>query len=728
MSRLVIVSNRLPISVGKRGKTFRFQPSIGGLSTGMSSLLKKTYKGIWIGWPGVATEKISDLEKKEIERHLEKNDFLPVFLCQSDVDNYYSGFCNRTLWPLFHYFTQHTVYDKNLWNVYVRVNKLFCDTVLKVIKPGDVIWIHDYHLLLLPQMLRERRHNLTIGFFLHIPFPSFEVFRLLPWRREIIEGLLGADLIGFHTYDYVRHFLDSVRARLGYEHSFGQILIGNRIVKVDTFPMGIDYDRFNNAVQSPDVQKEIEKNRSKLGDKITILSVDRLDYSKGILQRLYSFDRFLEKYSEYKEKVTLILVAVPSRTKVEHYRQLKRDLDELIGRINGKHGTIGWIPVWYLYCSLPFHTLVALYNLSRVALITPLRDGMNLIAKEFIATKIDGKGVLILSEMAGAAKELSEAIIVNPNNMERIADSIYKALTMPEKDQIERIRIMQSRIMRYNVEKWADDFMKNLSSVKDYEHELLARKLTSQMKMKIVQHYRQSNRKLILLDYDGTMISFTSKPEEAKPDKEILTLLKKLSRDGNNRIYIVSGRDKYTLEKWFTDIPVGLVAEHGVWIKEKGGNWELIEPIVNDWKDEIRPILERYVDGTPGSFIEEKDYSLAWHYRKSDPVLASIRALELKDAILYFTSNLAIGVLEGNKVIEVKNAGINKGLVALRFISRNPFDFILAAGDDQTDEDIFHVLPEQAYSIKVGAGPSKARFNVFSVKDIRSLIKKMIEE
>lgn len=728
MSRLVIVSNRLPISVGKRGKSFRFQPSIGGLSTGMSSLLKKTYKGIWIGWPGVATEKISAIEKKEIERYLKKNDFLPVFLCQSDVDSYYSGFCNRTLWPLFHYFTQHVVYDKNLWNVYVRVNKLFCDIVLKVIKPGDVIWIHDYHLLLLPQMLRERRHNLTIGFFLHIPFPSFEVFRLLPWRREIMEGLLGADLIGFHTYDYVRHFLDSIRARLGYEHSFGQILIGSRIVKVDTFPMGIDYDRFNNAMQNPLVQKEIEKNRSKLGDKITILSVDRLDYTKGILQRLYSFDRFLEKYSEYKEKVTLILVAVPSRAKVEHYRQLKKDLDELIGRINGKHGTIGWVPVWYLYCSLPFHTLVALYNLSKVALITPLRDGMNLIAKEFIATKIDGKGVLILSEMAGAAKELSEAIIVNPNNMERIADSIYKALTMPEKEQIERIRIMQSRIMRYNVEKWADDFMKTLSSVKDKEHELLARKLTSQMKMKIVQHYSQSNRRLIMLDYDGTMISFTSKPEEAKPDKEILTLLKKLSRDENNRIYIVSGRDKYTLEKWFADIPVGLVAEHGAWIKEKGENWGLTEPIVNEWKDEIRPILERYVERTPGSFIEEKDYSLAWHYRKSDPVLASIRALELKDAILYFTSNLAIGVLEGNKVIEVKNAGINKGLVALRFISRNPFDFILAAGDDQTDEDIFHVLPENAYSIKVGAGPSKARFSVYSVKEIRSLIKKMIEE
>lgn len=726
MARLLIVSNRLPVSVRKKGDSLGLQPSVGGLATGLSSLLEKSYKGIWIGWPGVSREKITVGEKRKIKRILNESNFLPVFLSQSDIDNYYAGFCNRTIWPLFHYFTQHAVYDKRSWNVYNRVNEIFCDTILKIIEPRDIVWIHDYHLMLLPQMLRERRRDLAIGFFLHIPFPSFEVFRLLPWRREILEGLLGADLIGFHTYDYVRHFLNSVRNRLGYEHSLGQILVGDHVVKVDTFPLGIDYNRFANAINNPGVEKEIDKIRKKVEKRKIILSIDRLDYTKGILQRLHSFDHFLDKYPKYKEKVTLILVAVPSRTKVDHYRRLKKDLDELIGRINGKHGVIGWMPVWYLYNTLPFDVLTALYTVSDVGLVTPVRDGMNLIAKEFIATKGDGKGVLILSEMAGAAKELSEAIIVNPNNMERIADSIHIALSMSVEEQIERNRTMQERLKRYNVEKWADDFMKNLSLVKEYERELLARKLTTQLKQKIVKKYRKSKKRLILLDYDGTIIPFFSKPHKANPDEDLLTILKELSNDTHNEVFIISGRDKNTLEEWFGHFDLGMVAEHGVWICEKGKTWELIGPMVNYWKEEIRPLLERYVDRTPGSFIEEKDYSLVWHYRQSDPELASIRARELNEAILHLTTNLGLSVLEGNKIIEIKNAEINKGHAVLRWIGKGKFDFILAAGDDKTDEDIFHVLPETAYSIKVGLTPTKAKFSVESTEEVRSLLKEMI--
>lgn len=727
MSRLLIVSNRLPVSVVKRGKTLRIQPSVGGVATGISSLLQKPYKGLWIGWPGIALEKITAKEKNEIKKYLNENNLHPVFLSQSNIDNYYSGFCNKTIWPLFHYFAQHAIYNNNLWNVYNRVNKSFCNIIMRVVEPGDVVWIHDYHLMLLPQMLRKRCPDLTIGFFLHIPFPSFEVFRLLPWRKNILEGLLGADLIGFHTYDYVRHFLDSVRNRLGYEHSLGQIIVGSRIVKAETFPMGINYDRFANAPNNPDVKKEIEKNRKKLGDRKIILSVDRLDYTKGILERLHSFDLFLNNYPEYKEKVTLILVAVPSRIKVEQYRQLKKELDELISRINGKHGVIGWSPVCYLYCLLPFNSLTALYSIADVALITPTRDGMNLIAKEFVAAKNDAKGVLILSEMAGAAQELCEAIIVNPNNIERIAESIHQALKMPEKEQIERNRTMQKRLQRYNVEKWADDFIKTLLSIKKHEHELLAQKLTSQITKEIIKHYFKTKHRLILLDYDGTITPFALKPEYAKPDKGILTLLNKLSQDRHNEVVIISGRDRDTLDKWFGSLNISLSAEHGVWIKKKGRTWELIEILSNYWKDEIKPILELYMDRTPGSFIEEKSYSLAWHYRKSEPELASIRARELKEGILHLATNIGLGVLEGNKVIEIKNAGINKGLAVLKWISHKKFDFILAAGDDSTDEDVFQVLPEHAYSIKVGLTPSKAKFKVDSVKETRALLKKILE-
>lgn len=727
MSRLLIVSNRLPVSVVKKGNSLRFKPSAGGLATGLGSLFQGSVKGKWIGWPGISLEKIDVKEKNEITKKLNKDNFLPVFLSQSDIDNYYSGFSNRTIWPLFHYFTQHTVFNNNLWKAYKKANELFCEAVLNVVEPGDIVWVHDYQLLLLPQMLRERVQELTIGFFLHIPFPSFEIFRLLPWRREILEGLLGADLIGFHIYDYARHFLSSLRNRLGIEHSFGQILVGSRMVKVDTFPMGIDYDRFAHASEDPDVKKEINKTYKKLNDQRLILSIDRLDYTKGILERLHSFDFFLEKYPEYKGKVTLILVAVPSRTKVEHYKQLKKDVDEMVGRLNGKHGTLGWIPVWYIYNFLNFHELNALYILSDVGLVTPMRDGMNLIAKEFIAAKTDGKGVLILSEMAGAAKELSEALIVNPNNLERIADSMHQALTMPVDEQIERNRTMQERLERYNIKMWADDFMKSLSIIKEYERELMSRKLTAQIRHKIVRDYRKSKQRLILLDYDGTLRDFERRPQDAVPDKEILRLLIKLSGDPHNEVLIISGRDKETLYKWFKHFNTGLIAEHGVWVKEKDKEWELLEPLANYWKDEIRPILERYTDRTPGSLIEEKEYSLAWHYRKSETGLAFDRAMELKEELLHFTSNLGLGVLEGNKVIEIKNAGINKGHAVLKWISREKYDFIMAAGDDRTDEDMFQVLPEDAYSIKVGLPPSIARFNIDSVKDFRSLLTEMVE-
>ncbi len=731
MGKLLIVSNRLPISVvKKRGGKLGFQGSAGGLATGLGSFYK-SYQSLWIGWPGVTLEKITEEKKEEIGEKLTAESCSPIFLSQEEFENYYYGFCNKTIWPLFHYFPLYTIYDENFWEAYKRVNEAFCDVVVEVAEPGDIIWVHDYHLMLLPKLIREKLQDTTIGFFLHIPFPSFEIFRLLPYRNEILEGLLGADLVGFHTYDYVRHFLDSVSRILGYEHSFCQIATSNRVIRADTFPMGIDYERFAKARENPEVQKEINEIREKAGkadERKIILSIDRLDYTKGISQRLEAFDLFLEQNPEYKEKVSLVLVANPSRTGIEHYMWLKKEVDELVGKINGKHGTIAWMPVWYMYRFLSFNPLVAFYNLADVALITPLRDGMNLIAKEFTATKTDGKGVLILSEMAGAAKELGEAIIVNPNNKEGVAEAIKEALEMPDEEQIERNSIMQNRLKRYNVMLWARDFMERLSQIKEVQQELHARRLTYETQKKLISNYLESNKRLILLDYDGTLVPFAKEPEKAKPDEEILRLLKALAQEPENDVVIISGRDKETLEKWFGSLNAGLVAEHGVWIKEKKeGTWEMIEPLMNDWKEEIRPILELYMDRTPGSFIEEKDFSLVWHYRKADPELASVRSRELKDDILHLTANLNLGVLEGSKVIEIKNTGINKGRIALHWLSKEKWDFILAIGDDWTDEDTFDVLPESAFSIKVGLGPSRARFNLDSVTNVRLLLEEVVK-
>ncbi len=721
MGRLIIVSNRLPVKVAKRKGQLVFQSSIGGLATGLSSFYK-SQNGMWIGWPGINAERLTKSSKAAVTSKLAEQDCHPVFLTRNEVENYYYGFSNRTIWPLFHYFTQHTRYENSLWRAYNRVNQTFCTAVLEIADPKDTIWIHDYHLMLLPQLLRERLPKAAIGFFLHIPFPSFEVFRLLPWREELLAGLLGADLIGFHAYDYVQHLLYSIRSLMGYENSFGQVSTDDRLVKVDAFPMGIDYQEFVDMRQNRAVERDARRIRKKVGDRKIILSADRLDYTKGVPQRLEAFDLFLEKNPQYRGRITLILLAVPSRTKVVQYRVLKQLLDELVGRINGKHGTIDWMPVWYLYRTLPFHTLVALYSVADIALVTPLRDGMNLMAKEFIATKGDDPGVLILSEMAGASKEMGEAIIVNPNNAREVAKALKKALSMPEGEQVEHNRVMQSRIERYNVQRWAVDFMDGLADVKADQREMRSRRLTNKPREALLSDYAQSERRLLLLDYDGTLVPFTGNPQEARPDPELMDLLNQIIGQTANKVIIISGRDKDTLEEWFGELAIGMIAEHGIWIKENGPKWSETERLRDDWKQEVRPILERYVDRTPGSFIEEKGFSLVWHYRRSDVALGSVRATELKNNLFGFTANLGLDLLEGNKVLEIKNSGINKGRAASRWISKSKWDFILAAGDDWTDEDLFTALPDSAYSIKVGHGRSEARFHVDSLQDIRKLL------
>lgn len=724
MQRLVIVSNRLPVSVEKRKRGLRFEPSIGGLATGLKSFYK-SYNGTWIGWPGINLEKILD-EKQEIAATLLSESCYPVFLSQHDIEDYYHGFCNKTLWPLFHYYPSYTVYSKDLWEAYERINRVFADAVAEVAEPDDIIWIHDYHLMLLPKLVRERFPGATVGFFLHIPFPSFEMFRLLPWRRQLLNGLLGADLVGFHTYDYAQHFLNSVHRLLGYEETMGQIISTDRITRADVFPMGIDYEEYASYARDWRVQREIGKLRERLGACKIVLSIDRMDYTKGIPQRLEAFSLFLERNPQYKEKLILFLVVVPSRIKVEHYAALKKQIDELVGAINGKYGSIGFTPIQYVYRSLPFHSLISLYNMADVALITPLRDGMNLISKEYIATKTDGKGVLILSETAGAARELGEAIIINVNDQEEIVHALEQALAMPEEEQIERNRMMQERLQRCNVTKWANDFIDRLLYARKLQVEMEAKVLGYGTRMKLVSDFQKSNQRLLLLDYDGTLVPFAAKPARAKPGGEVIELLEELIKSPKNEVVLISGRDKDTLEKWFGSLNVGLVAEHGVWTKEKGKEWKMIQTLSSDWKGEVRPILELYVDRTPGSFVEEKEFSLAWHYRKAKHRLGDMRARELANDLLNLTANLNLQVLEASKVVEVKNAGVNKGRAALRWISRKKWDFILAVGDDLTDEDVFKVLPPRAWSIKVRFSVSSAKFNLSFPSQVRALLKEML--
>lgn len=344
--RLIVVSNRLPIRLEPGGHGFEYLPSVGGLTTSLNAV-RKSMDLLWLGWPGVNA--VEARERAAIEDRLRREfDSIPLFLPTRRFERFYFGFSNGCLWPLFHYFPQYAHFSPSEWQAYVEVNRAFCDKLLEAARPGDKIWIHDYHLMLLPAMVRRALPGAAIGFFLHIPFPSYEVFRMLPWRDEILRGLLGADLIGFHSFGYARHYLSSLLRLLGIEQDFGQVTVGDRQVKIDAFPLGVDMERFARALSDPRVQTRQAELAAESEGQQVILSVDRLDFTKGILERLMAYERFLERYSRWRGRVKLIAVCVPSRTRVPEYQSLRRQIDESVGRINGRFGQPGWTPIWYL--------------------------------------------------------------------------------------------------------------------------------------------------------------------------------------------------------------------------------------------------------------------------------------------------------------------------------------------------------------------------------------------
>ncbi len=725
IKRLLIVSNRLPITIIQKGSEYRAQDSVGGLATGLGSICTKR-DSLWIGWPGIIQKEITPANMEKISKILQKKQCSPVFLTEYEYDHYYNELCNNAIWPLFHTFYQYAQYHSSDWKTYVQVNQKFCDEVCSFANPGDIIWVHDYHLMLLPGMIRERIPDATIGFFLHIPFPPYELFRLIPECKELLAGLIGADLIGFHTFEYLHYFLNTVRRILGYDHEMMEISTEKRRVKVDIFPMGIDFQKFSTSVNNPQVKREIKRIRDEISKGKIILSIDRLDYTKGVPLRLKAFEKLLEDHEELRGKVTLILVVVPSRIHIDHYTRLRHEVDHLVGKINGIFGDICWTPVRYMYQVIPFHQLIAAYAIADLALITPLRDGMNLMAKEYLATKSNGSGMLILSEFAGASKELGEAILINPNNIQEFSGAIYEGLMLSEADRQKRITPMQKRIQRYDLNRWTSDFIVALDTIKQHQDSLSPTWMDESSISQLCCSYQNAKSRIFFLDYDGTLFPLVQTPDLARPDSEIISLLEDLSRDAGNLLVIVSGRERWVLDSWFGQLPVGLIAEHGVWTKDHGKEWEMERAVSNEWKDDLIPILEIYMDRTPGSFVEKKEYSIAWHFRNADPDLALIRVRELREDLLLRTKNLNLNLLEGHKVLEIRNAEINKGIAVLKTLQKASYEFCFAAGDDRTDEDMFSVLHQGAYTIKVGSSPSHAVYHVRSVDEIRNLLRSFV--
>ncbi len=465
--RLLVVSNRLPFTVELEGGEVRSRRTVGGLASGVDGYLRARQEAgggacAWVGWPGAT---VGEGDRAAVRSTiLAEHAACPVFLDEDEVTGFYDGFCNGTLWPLLHYFPSLVRLEERDWAAYVRVNERFRDAVLEILEPGDTVWVHDYQLMLLPGLLRAARPDVSIAFFLHVPFPAFEVFRILPdaWSRALLHGLLGADVVGFHTLDYVRHFLRCAERLGGIESREGEIRHGSRVTLVDAFPIGIDFGRFAAAATLPEVAAAREALREPLGDRRVVLSVDRLDYTKGILSRLRAFERFLETSPAWLGRVTLVVVAVPSRERVESYQLMRTQIEQSVGRINGRFGSVAWAPVVYQFRALEFPDLVALYLRADVALVTPLRDGMNLVAKEYLASRADETGVLVLSDTAGAARELGEAVLVNPYHMEGLAHAIASALEMPIAEQRAGNRIMRARLRRYDVARWGAEQFERL--------------------------------------------------------------------------------------------------------------------------------------------------------------------------------------------------------------------------------------------------------------------------
>jgi trehalose 6-phosphate synthase/phosphatase len=727
MSRYLIVSNRLPVTVVASGDGFELKPSAGGLATAMAGL-GGSGEMRWIGWPGDTTA-LSEEACGRLDGELLTRDLVSVHLSATDVQGFYEGFSNGVLWPLFHYKIERVNTDAwRDWEAYESVSRQFAETVAAHWREGDRIWIHDYQLMLVPAMVRALLPHACIGFFLHIPFPSLEVFRILPWRREVVEGLLGSDVIGFQTYGYQRHFASCLLRMMGLDVVVDEFHWQDRLVRLGTFPIGIDTADFIARASHPAAGEAAAKIIARTPGVKLLLGVDRLDYSKGLPRRFLAIERLLEIDPELAGCFRFVQVAVPSRTTVASYAKFRRQLDELVGRINGRFSTTDWAPIQYLYRSVSAEELVALYRAADVMVVTPLRDGMNLVSKEYAACRVHDDGVLVLSEFAGAAWELGEAVQVNPYNVHEAALALRQAILMDPAEQRARMEPMRRRVREWDVQAWVRSFAGAMAVAATRPIEDTAE--DSPPTAGDIARMHAARRLHLLLDYDGTLVPFAARPELAKPDASLLELLQVLAAHPRFSIHIISGRPRAVLDGWFDHLPIGLHAEHGTWSRSAGAEWRPNAVVSQGWKERIRPVMEQFAARTPGAFVEEKEAALCWHYRLADPELGHTQSRELALHLTSFLANLPVEVMPGHRVVEVRQHGVNKGIVLpaiLAPIIASPEEFVVALGDDRTDEDLFAALPEHCMAIKVGDGPTVATRRLRDHKAVRTFLRDLLQ-
>ncbi|KAJ1979086.1 hypothetical protein H4R34_002968, partial [Dimargaris verticillata] len=638
---------------------------------------------------------------------------VPVFVNKKRAFGHYEGYCKSDLWPLLHYIPWDNVADpkKNdgYWDDYLAVNRLYADAVLAHYQEGDIIWIHDYHLMLLPQMIRQALPHATIGFFLHAPFPSSELFRALPRRREVLEGILGASQTGFQTYSYFRHFISSCTRVLGLESTPKGIDYHGGLVPVGIFPIGIDVTTIQAKRSSPAVQAKMGLITHMYAGKKIIIGRDKLDQVTGILQKFKAFEMFLEKYPEWQQQVVLIQVTSPPQVKSP---RLESRISELVTRINSTYGSLEFTPVHYHNAFLDRDEYYALLNVASLGLITSVRDGMNTTSHEFVVCQQENHSPLILSEFTGTASSLSAAIQVNPWDYEGVADAIHQALTMSGDEKLDKHTKLYDYVTKHDARFWVRSFLKELcSSELALEMANVTPPLSEGL---LLSKYAESESRLICLDYDGTLSPIVKNPADAIPSPAMLDALHILTENPNNSVWVISGRDQSFLEKHLGHLPrLGLSAEHGCFVKYPGGEWvNFSENLDFSWKAEVLKIFKYYEERTQGSFVEEKKCALTWHYRNADPDYGIFQANECQNHLENsIVSKLPVEILVGKKNLEVRPKAINKGEIVQRlWAAQNDCSFVLCAGDDKTDEDMFRVLRK----IQLGMAP-EVRSAVFNI-------------
>ena len=721
MGRLLIASNRLPVTVREESGKFTLTPSAGGLATALRGPHEQS-EGLWFGWPGDLSG-ANAAERKDVEARLRAMRTVPLAITAREISQYYDGFSNGALWPLFHYLVDKVRLDSERdWHVYQQINRRFAEAIAREHRTGDVIWIHDYQLALVPGYLRRLLPDAVIGFFLHVPFPAAEVFRILPWREAVLRGILGADLVGFHTAGYRYNFAHAAALVLGLDLGTDTLVLDDRAIHIGVFPIGIDVAAFEHAAGRADVADEVARLRAETGGRRILLGIDRLDYTKGIPRRLLALDRLLTSDPTAREQLHFLQVAVPTREKVDAYSELRRNVNELVGRINAQHGTPARAPIQMLYRSIPESLLVALYRAADVMLVTPLRDGMNLVAKEYVASRTDDRGVLVLSELAGAVDELPEALTVNPFDIGGLASTISRAIRMPPEEQALRMSAMRARVRTGNVHAWASRFLAELREPTSGKWQARPLDVPDPALHAKVLAAAKAPARLILLDYDGTLVPLAPLPDLAAPDAELKRLLSALAETPHTEVHILTGRGRTSIERWLGDLPVVLHAEHGFWSRWNA-LWVANRVAPDGWKERVEPLLLGFAERTPGSFVEEKTASLALHYRGSDPTLVAERLRELRPRLDRAIEGQPLETLDGSKILEVRITGANKGLVVQKLVAEvHPDTAVLCAGDDRTDEDMFANLPERAISIRVGQGRSHAEHRVDSSSALRDVL------